>query len=340
VSDHRQRRRDHLVRRRDVICGIVAALARPRGGQAQQAAMPLIGFLHGSAPVGQYQSYVAAFLAGLGEEGFAPGRNLAVEYRWAEGEYERVPALAAELLGLKPALMVAYGPPNLLRAAIDAIPREMPLVFGTGGDPVAAGIVASLGRPGGNVTGVANRTNTLDIKRIELLRDLLPEARVIGMILNPKNSDAAEVTKAAENAARTLGRQLVVAGASTPEQLEEAFSAVVRQGAGGLLMGSDTFLNANRDHIIALAARHRLPTIYNGRSFVERGGLLGYGPNFADNYRLVGNYAGKVLHGLKPADLPVVEPTRFELLINLNTAKALGLAIPQAILARADVVIE
>jgi putative ABC transport system substrate-binding protein len=299
------------VRRRNVVSGIVAALIWPRGGQAEQAAMPLIAFLHGSAPVGQYQSYVAAFLAGLGEEGFAPGRNLAVEYRWAEGEYKRVPALAAELLGLKPALMVAYGPANLLRAAIDAIPPAVPIVFGTGGDPVAAGIVASLGRPGGNATGVANRTNTLDIKRLELLRDLLPDALVIGMILNPKNSDAAEVTKEAQDGARTLGRQLVVAGASTPEQLDEAFAVVVAQGARAVLLGSDTFLNAHGDRIIALAARHRLPTMYNGRASVERGGLISYGANFAEMYRLVGGYAGKVLHGAKPADLPVVQPTRF-----------------------------
>jgi len=329
------------MKRRDfVVVLAAAALVWPRGGQAQQTAMPLIGFLHGSAPVGQYQSYVAAFLAGLGEEGFERGRNLAVEYRWAEGEYERVPALAAELLARKPALIVAYGPPNLLRAAIDAIPPKMPVVFGTGGDPVAAGIVASLGRPGGNATGIANRTNTLDIKRLELLRDLLPEARVIGMVLNPKNSDAAEVTKAAQDGARTLGRQLVVAGASTPEQLDEAFAAVLGQGAGAVLMGSDTFLNAHGDRIIALAARHRLPTMYNGRASVERGGLISYGANFADMYRLVGAYAGKVLHGTKPADLPVVQPTRFELLLNLNTAKALGLAIPPAILARTDEIIE
>ena len=185
--------------------------------------MPLIGFVHGSAPVGQYKLYVAAFLEGLKEEGFEDRQNIRVEYRWAEGEYERVPALVAELLALKPKMVVAYGPPNVLRAAIDVIPRDMPLVFGTGGDPVASGIVASLARPGGNATGVANRTNTLDIKRLELLRDLAPQATTIGMILNPKNSDAEEVTKAARDGARTLGRELVVAGASTPEQLDQAF---------------------------------------------------------------------------------------------------------------------
>jgi putative ABC transport system substrate-binding protein len=255
--------------------------------------------VHGSAPVGQYKSFVGALLAGLGEEGFKPGRNIAVEYRWAEGEYERVPALTTELLRLKPALIVAYGPPNLLRAAIDTVPREMPIVFGTGGDPVASGIVSSLARPGGNATGVANRTNTLDVKRIELLRDLVPQATVIGMILNPKNSDAEEVTKSAQEGARTLGRKLVVVGASTPEQLDQAFASVIQESAGALLMGSDTFLNAHRDRIIALAAQHRLPTMYNGRSFVERGGLIAYGANFLNNYQLVGVYADKVLRGAR-----------------------------------------
>ena len=335
------------MRRRDVLAAFgLAVIARPglsqpsAGSPRQQSAAPLIGFVHGSAPVGQYKLYVAAFLEGLKEEGFEDRQNIRIEYRWAEGEYERVPALVAELLALKPKMVVAYGPPNVLRAAIDAIPRDIPLVFGTGGDPVASGIVASLARPGGNATGVANRTNALDIKRLELLRDLSPQATTIGMILNPKNSDAEEVTKAAQEGAKTLDRKLVVIGASVPEQLDQAFASVIEQGAGALLMGSDTFLNAQRDRIIALAARHRLPTMYNGRYFVEGGGLISYGTNFADNYRLVGNYAGKVLKGAKPAELPVIEPTRFELVINLKTAKALGLMVPQTILARADEVIE
>ena len=335
------------MRRRDVVAalglGVFArpAMAQPSAGSPrQESAAPLIGFVHGSAPVGQYQAFVAAFLDGLKEVGFEDRKNIRVEYRWAEGEYDRVPALVAELLALKPTMIVAYGPPNLLRAAIDATPREMPLVFGTGGDPVASGIVTSLARPGGNATGVANRTNTLDIKRLELLRDLAPKATTIGMILNPKNSDAEEVTKAAQEGVKTLSRKLVVIGASGPEQLDQAFASVIEQGAGALLMGSDTFLNAQRDRIIALAARHRLPTMYNGRYFVEGGGLISYGTNFADNYRLVGNYAGKVLKGAKPAELPVIEPTRFELVINLKTAKALGLMVPQTILARADEVIE
>jgi putative ABC transport system substrate-binding protein len=341
VDQFRPHRSGLRMRRRDLVIAATAVVAlRPLAGRAQQSPMPLIGFVHGSAPVGQYKSHIASFFAGLQEEGFEPGRNVAVEYRWAEGEYERIPALVAELLALKPALMVAYGPPNLLRAALDAIPRGLPMVFGTGGDPVASGIVPSLGRPGGNATGIANRTNTLDVKRIELLRDLMPQATVVGMILNPKNSDAEEVAKAAQAGARTLGRELVVAHASTPEQLDQAFAVVVQRGAGAVLMGSDTFLNAQAERVIALAARHRLPTIYNGRSFVERGGLISYGTNFADTYKLVGSYAGKILKGAKPADLPVIEPTRFELLINLNTAKALGLAIPQTILARADEVIE
>jgi putative ABC transport system substrate-binding protein len=329
------------MRRREVLlAGAGAALLLPWPMLAQSRGMPLVGFVHGSAPVGQYQTYVERFSAGLLEEGFERGRNVAVEYRWAEGNYERVPTLAAELLALKPELMVAYGPPNVLRAAIDAIPRELPVVFGTGGDPVAAGIVQSLGRPGGNATGVANRTNNLDIKRLELLRDLLPQVMTVGLILNPKNSDAEEVVQGAQEGARTLGRQLVVAGASSPEQLDEAFAEIVEKGAGALLMGSDTFLNAHSARIIALAERSRLPTIYNGRAFIERGGLISYGANFGDMYQLVGGYAGKILKGAKPAELPVLEPTRFELVINLKTAKAMGLAIPPLILGRADEVIE
>jgi ABC-type uncharacterized transport system substrate-binding protein len=327
------------MKRREFVLLVGAALL-PRIAIAQQSGKPLIGFLHGSAPVGQYKSYIESFLAGLRDQGLETGRDVAVEYRWVEGEYERVPALAAELLALKPALITAYGPPNLLRITLEVIPRDMPMVFGTGGDPVAAGIVPSLGRPGGNATGVANRTNSLDIKRLELLRDLASEASTIGLILNPKNSDAPEVIRAAQNGAQTLGRKLAVAPASTPEQLDEAFASVVNDGAGALLMGSDTFLNAQSARIIALAERYHLPTMYNGRAFVERGGLISYGTDFTDTYRLVGGYAGKILHGAKPADLPVLEPTRYELLINLKTAKSLGLTIRHLILARANEVIE
>ena len=329
------------MRRREIVLAFgLAALARPKIARPQQAAGPRVGFIHGSAPIAQYNAYIAAFLDGLKEEGFDNKQNISVEYRWAEGKYERVPTLVAELLAPMPKIMVAYGPPNLVRAAIDAMPREMPMVFGTGGDPVASGIVASLARPGGNATGVANRTNTLDIKRLELLRDLMPGTRTIGMILNPKNSDAGEVTKGAQEGARSLGRELIVLNTSTPEQLDEAFASVAQQGAGAVLMGSDTFLNAQSERIIGLAAKHRLPVMYNGRAFVERGGLISYGANFADMYRLVGNYAGKVLKGAKPADLPVIEPTRFELVVNLKTATALGLKIPQTILARADEVVD
>ena len=329
------------MRRRDLAIALgLVALGWPNNAYPQQATGPLIGFIHGSAPIAQNNAYIAAFLDGLKEEGFENRKDVRVEYRWAEGQYERVPALASELLGIKPKMIVAYGPPNPLRAAVDSIPRDMPLVFGTGGDPVGSGIVASLARPGGNATGVANRTNTLDVKRLELLRDLMPDSRTIGMILNPKNSDAEEVTKAAQEGARSLGRKLIVAGATTPEQLDQAFTSVIAQGAGAVLMGSDTFLNAQSDRIIELAAKHRLPVMYNGRAFVERGGLISYGANFADTYRLVGTYAGKVLKGAKPADLPVIEPTRFELVVNLKTAKALGLTIPQTMLARADEVID
>jgi putative ABC transport system substrate-binding protein len=327
------------MRRRELVLAAAGTML-PRAMAAQQAGKPLVAYLHGSAPVGQYQIYVARFLAGLKEEGFAPDTSVTVQYRWAEGQYDRVPILAAELLALRPAVVVVYGPPNVVRAAIDALPSDLPIVFGTGGDPVAAGIVRNLGRPPANVTGTANRTNALDTKRLELLRDLLPESSLFGLILNPNNSDAQDVIKAAQAGAATLGRRLVVATATTPEQLDAAFASMAEQHAEGLLMGSDTFLNAQRDRILALAARYRLPTIYNGRQFVENGGLIGYGADFADNYRLIGTYAGKILKGTKPADLPVIEPTHFQLVINLKTAKSLGLTIPQMILVRADEVIE
>src|ERR1051325_5980435 len=193
------------MRRRELLLATAGVILTPCTVLAQSGAVPLIGFVHGSAPVAESKTNIERFLAGLKEQGFEPGRNVAVEYRWAEGQYERVSALAAELLALKPALMVAYGPPNLLRAAVDAPPRDLPVVFGTGGDPVAAGIVPSLAQPGGNATGVANRTNNLDIKRLELLRDLVPQVTAFGMILNPKNSDAMEVIQGTQEGARTLG---------------------------------------------------------------------------------------------------------------------------------------
>jgi putative ABC transport system substrate-binding protein len=307
---------------------------------AQNQAKPVVGFLHGSAPVGQVHIYVERFLSGLKDEGFEPERNLAIEYRWAEGEYDRMPGLAAEILKSRPTVVVVYGPPNAVRAAINVVPRQLPVVFGTGGDPVAAGIVPSLGRLQGNVTGTANRTNALDTKRLELLRDLLPESSVFGLILNSNNSDADQVTKAAEAGATVLGRRLLTAPATTPEQLDTAFASLAERHVDALLMGSDTFLNAQSERILSLASRHRLPTIYNGRQFVDAGGLLSYGADFGDSYRLIGSYAGKILKGAKPTDLPVVEPTRFELVVNLKTAKALGLTVPRSILVRADEVIE
>jgi len=312
----------------------------PLPAPAQNQARPLIGFLHGSAPAAQIHVYVERFLSGLKDEGFEAERNLTVEYRWAEGEYDHMPALAAEILKSRPTVVVVYGPPNAVRAAINAVPRQLPVVFGTGGDPIAAGIVPSLGRPQGNVTGTANRTNALDTKRLELLRDLLPESSVFGLILNSNNSDSAEVTRAAEAGAAVLGRRLVTAPATTPEELDTAFASLAERHVDGLLMGSDTFLNAQSDRVLSLAARHRLPTIYNGRQSAEAGGLLSYGADFGDNYRLMGSYTGKILKGAKPADLPVVEPTRFELVVNLRTAKALGLTVPPSILARADEVVE
>jgi putative ABC transport system substrate-binding protein len=326
------------MRRRDLILAAAAALGTPLHAHAQPA--PLVGFLHGSAPSGPYPGYVESFAEGLRQQGLEPDRNVSIAYRWAAGRYDRIPGLARELLSLDPSVMVTYGPPNVVKAAIDAIPRTMPVVFGTGGDPVAAGIVPNLARPVGNVTGVANRTNALDVKRLELLRDLLPEIATVGLIVNPKNSDAAGVIEAAQVGARSLQRRLVIAGGSTVDELDNAFQQVKQQGAGAVLLASDTYFNAESTRIVALAARHRMPAIYNGRAFTEMGGLISYGANFAENYRLIGVAVGRILNGAKTTDIPVIEPTRFELVINLRAAKALGLTIPPLILTRADEVIE
>ena len=328
------------MRRRAFVIMLVIALAFSRTVQAQSNDAPLVVFLHGSALVGQFRTYIESFLAGLKDQGFENRRNVTIEYRWAEGRYERGPALAAELLALRPTAAVVYGPPGLLHSVIDTYPKEIPIVFGTGGDPIAAGIVPNFAHPGANATGVANRTNSLDVKRIELLRDLVPGAKLIGLVLNPYNSDSIGVERAVRNGARQLDRRLIVFRASNAEELERQFAAATEKGVGALLMGSDTFLNTQRDLAIALASRYRLPTIYNGREFVEAGGLLSYGANFMAVYRQVGVYTGKVLHGTKPADLPVLEPTTFELTVNVKTAKALDLVVPPALLARADEVIE
>jgi putative ABC transport system substrate-binding protein len=326
------------VRRRDLLALLGGTTVLwPRAAEAQQTAMPVIGFLSGVSP-GPYAPFVAAFQRGLSETGYVEGQNVAIEYRWAEGHYDRLTALAAELVGRKVDLIAAGGGTVAAIAAKSAT-STIPIVFAGGGDPVANGLVASLARPGGNVTGAVFLAVELVPKRFELLSELVPQARVIALLVNP-NPNAERIIRDVQEAARAKRVQLQVLKAATEGEIDAAFTALVQLRAGALLVIGDVFFNVQREHLVALASRHAIPTIYGFREFVDSGGLISYGTGIASIYRLAGTYAGRILKGAKPADLPVQQPTRFELVINLKTAKALGLVVPQALLARADEVIE
>jgi putative ABC transport system substrate-binding protein len=325
--------------RRDLILLLGgAAIAWPLAARAQQKAMPVIGFLSPASP-GPFKSIVAAFHQGLSDAGYVEGQNVASEYRWAEGNYDRMPALAADLVGRKVDLIVTIvGTPPAL-AAKNAT-STIPIVFATVADPVRDGLVASLARPGGNVTGFSNITIELLPKGLELLSELVPQARVIALLINPNNSTHERLAREVQEAARAKGVQLPILKAASANEIDAAFASLVRLHAGALLVGADPFFFARRAQLLALGSRHAVPAIYWRREFAASGGLISYGPNFPALYRQAGIYAGKILKGAKPADLPVQQPTRFELVINLKTAQALGLTVPQALLARADEVIE
>ena len=315
-----------------------AAVAWPVAARAQQPVMPVIGFMSGRSPA-ESEYLVKAFRTGLNELGYVEGRNVSVEYRWADGHYDRLPALAAELVGRRVAAIAATGG-SVSGLAAKAATATTPIVFSSGGDAVKLGLVASLNRPGGNVTGVNLIFGALGAKRLELLRDLIPQATTIAMLVNLNYPSASTEVQETEAGARSLGLQLHVFNATVESEFERAFAAITAQRVAGLLVGDDPFLQSRRDKLVQLAANHAIPAIYFSRDFSDAGGLMSYGPSIIDAYRLVGFYIGRVLNGERPADLPVIQPTKFDLVINLKTAKALQLTVSPTLLARADEVIE
>jgi putative ABC transport system substrate-binding protein len=323
------------MKRRQFIALIGAAAAYPFAARAQQA-RPVIGLLSGT---NREARLIGAIWQGLNEAGFVEGQNAAMEYRFAEGRFERLPALAAELVANRAAVIIGMQSVAAPLAA-KAVTPAVPVVFSIGGDPVRLGLVASLARPGGNVTGATFLVNTLSAKRLELLHDLLPSAKVMGLLVNPKNPAAPSETSDVQAAARTLGVQLVAQNASNEQEIDAAFAMFVEQRVGAVTFAADAVFNARRAQLIALAARHALPVMYFYREFANDGGLMSYGGFDTDAYRLAGVYAGRILKGDKPADLPVQQVTKVELVINLKTARTLGLTMPLALLGRADEVIE
>ena len=325
------------MRRRELMLLLGGAMTAARALRAQQKAMPVIGFL-GSASPGRNAPLLAAFRQGLGETGYTEGQNVAIEYRWAEGRYDRLPALVADLVGRKVDVIVTQG--SVAAVAAKNATSTIPIVFLSAGDPVEQGLVASLARPGGNLTGVSTMAPELSPKRLELLSELVPQVGVIALLVNPSNSNTERIIGDMQEAARAKGVQLHILKAGTESEIDAAFTSLVQRQAGALVVSSDPFFYGRRQQLVALAARHTVPTIYEWRQFVVEGGLTSYGASITAVNRQVGIYAGKILKGAKPADLPVLQPTTFELVINLKTAEALGLTIPPSILSRADEVIE
>jgi putative ABC transport system substrate-binding protein len=317
-----------------------AAAVWPLAARAQQAAIPVVGFLSGQSP-GPATHLVAAFRQGLAEVGFVEGRNVAFEFRWAENQYDRLPTLAADLVRHQVAVIVATaGGGTLAALAAKSATTTIPIVFTSGADPVAIGLVASLNRPGGNVTGIAWLALKLEAKRLGLLHELVPQARPVGVLLNPSFQPAEGQLSDLQEAARTIGLPLHVLRAGTDRDIDAAFESVAQHRIPALLVASDPFFEQRSDKLVALAAPHAVPVIYDTRHSSMVGGLMSYGPSFSDAVRQVGIYTGRILKGDKPADLPVMQPTKFELVINLKTARALGLTVPPMLLARADEVIE
>jgi putative ABC transport system substrate-binding protein len=328
----------HIGRRKFLATLGGTAAAWPLAARGQQPAMPVIGFLNGLGP-NDRPNLPAAFRRGLGETGYVDGRNVAIEYRFAENRHDRLPALAADLVDRKVNVIAATGGGASVLAAMAAT-KTIPIVFTTAGDPVQEGYVTSLNRPGGNVTGVSWFHGQIAGKALGLLHELVPHAAVVALLVNPKLPESARTRSNAQEAARALGRQLLVLDASTASEIDAAFATMRQRRAGALLIGADPFFSSRLQQIVALAVRDAIPAIYVNREFVEEGGLMSYGNDTADSYRRAGVHVGRILNGAKPADLPVDQATKFELVVNVKAAKAVGLTIPESFLARADEVIE
>jgi putative ABC transport system substrate-binding protein len=326
------------MRRREFIAGLGGAAVWPLVARGQQPVMPLIGFL-GARSADDSMHLLAAFRRGLSETDYVEGQNVAIEYRWAEGRYDRLPALASDLVGRQVTAIIAVGGFVAARAA-KAATVTIPIVFLTGGDPVQLGLVTNLSQPDGNLTGLTILGSTLVPKQLELLHEMAPTAAVVAFLVNPDDPLAEFETKPLQAAARTTGQQILVLNARTDGDLDEAFTTLVRRQAGGLVVEPDPFFNSRSDQIIALAARHAVPAVYGLREFAAAGGLMSYGNSLSDAYRQLGIYTGRILKGARPTDLPVQQSVKVELVINIKTAKALGLTIPLGLVGRADEVIE
>jgi putative ABC transport system substrate-binding protein len=327
------------MRRRDFITLLGGVAAWPLAVRAQQPAIPVVGFMHTFSPETIPHSWVAAFRQGLKETGFVEGQNVAVEYHWAEGRYDRLPELAAELVRRQVAVIAATGgepSPQSAKAATQTIP----IVFTANGDPVREGLVASLNRPGGNITGITIFGPGAVTKRVQLMHELIPKAATIAYLMNPNHPSGELEMSTAQTAARSLGKEMPVLRASNERELDTAFAMMEQQRASALVVASDPFFFSRRDQLASLAARYGIPAIYYLREFAQAGGLMTYGNSVSDIYRLVGIYVGRILKGEKPADLPVIQSTKFELVINFKTTKALGIEVPISMQLLADEVIE